>query len=48
MPNRYVDFLLGIIADLENLLCFDASLTRDERDRSFELIKKLEEVVNNA
>lgn len=48
MPNRYVDFLLGIIADLENLLHFDPSLTRDERDRSLALIKKVEEVVNDA
>lgn len=48
MPNRYVDFLLGIIADLENLLHFDPSLTRDERDRGLALIKKVEEVVNDA
>lgn len=48
MPNKYIDFLLGMLEELENLIGFDANLSREEKDRSDRLFKALVEVLENA
>ena len=48
MPNKYVDFLLGMLEELENLIGFDASLSRKEKDNSDHLLKALREVLEDA
>ena len=48
MPNKYIDFLLGMLEELENLIGFDVSLSRNEKDRSDRLLKALREVLEDA
>lgn len=46
--NRYIDFLLGMLEEVEALVGFEPNLTGADNEKMAELLDKLRGVLNDA
>lgn len=48
MLPKYIDFLLGMLEEIENLIGFEPNLTGEDNEKAAKLLDKLREVLNDA